>query len=99
LAGFAPGSAITVSLKGPEGDIGKSASITIAGGETIGNIVTALNTALGGAATFTLNSDGSISSATSALFPGYSLDIPIDSTQRGTTGVSFSTLFGLGSNA
>ena len=27
---------------------------------TIGNVVSALNTAMGGAATFTLNSDGSI---------------------------------------
>jgi flagellar hook-associated protein 1 FlgK len=88
-----------VALKGPDGDIGKTASITTTAGQTIGDIVNALNTAMGGAATFTLNSDGSISSSTSALYPGYSLDIPVDNSQRGTTGVSFSQLFGLGSNA
>jgi flagellar hook-associated protein 1 FlgK len=97
--GFPAGATITLSLKGPDGDIGKTASITTAAGQTIGNIVTALNTAMGGAATFTLNSDGSISTATSALYPGYSLDIPVDNTQRGTTGMSFSQMFGLGSNA
>ena len=97
--GFAAGATITVALKGPDGDIAKSSSITTTAGQTIGQIVTALNTALGGAATFTLNSDGSISSATSALYPGYSLDVPVDNTQRGTTGISFSQLFSLGSNA
>ena len=97
--GFAAGSTITVALKGPDGDIAKTASITTTAGQTIGNIVTALNTAMGGAATFTLNSDGSISSTTSALYPGYSLDIPVDNTQRGTTGMSFSQIFGLGANA
>jgi flagellar hook-associated protein 1 FlgK len=97
--GFAAGATITVALKGPDGDIAKTASITTTAGQTIGNIVTALNTAMGGAATFTLNSDGSISSTTSALYPGYSLDIPVDNTQRGTTGMSFSQIFGLGANA
>ena len=99
VAGFAAGSTISVALKGPDGDIAKTASITTAAGQTIGNIVTALNTAMGGAATFTLNSNGSLSSATSALYPGYSLDIPVDNTQRGTTGMSFSQIFGLGDNA
>ncbi len=57
-----------------------------------------LNTALGGAATLTLNTDGSISTADSALYPGYTLDVTGDTTQRGTTGVSFTQLFGLGAN-
>jgi flagellar hook-associated protein 1 FlgK len=99
VAGFAPGATITVALKGPDGDVAKTASITTTAGQTIGNIVTALNTAMNGAATFTLNSDGSISSTTSALYPGYSLNIPVDNTQRGTTGMSFSQIFGLGDNA
>ena len=99
VAGFAPGATITVALKGPDGDVAKTASIVTTAGQTIGNIVTALNTAMNGAATFTLNSDGSISSTTSALYPGYSLNIPVDNTQRGTTGMSFSQIFGLGDNA
>ena len=62
-------------------------------------MVTALNTALGGAASFTLNADGSISSSTAALYDGYALNVTGDTTSRGTTGVTFSQLFGLGANA
>jgi flagellar hook-associated protein 1 FlgK len=61
-------------------------------------MVSALNTAMGGATTFTLNSDGSITNANSALYPGYQLNVTDDTTQRGSTGVSFSRLFGIGAN-
>ena len=98
-SGLTPGGVIALSLKGPDGDIVKNVSVTTTAGQTIGNVVSALNSAMGGAATFALNSDGSISTATSALYPGYSLNVTNDTTQRGTTGVSFSQLFGLGSNA
>ncbi|HEX3754024.1 MAG TPA: flagellar basal body rod C-terminal domain-containing protein, partial [Rhizomicrobium sp.] len=39
------------------------------------------------------------STATSALYSGYQLNVTNDTTQRGTTGMSFSTLFGLGGTA
>jgi flagellar hook-associated protein 1 FlgK len=53
---------------------------------------------MGGAASFTLNANGSISTATSALYPGYQLNVTTDNTSRGTTGVSFTKLFGIGAN-
>jgi flagellar hook-associated protein 1 FlgK len=98
-SGLAVGGKIALSLKGPDGDIVKNVSITTTAGQTIGDVVTALNVAMGGAATFTLGSDGSISTATSALYPGYAVNVASDTTSRGATGMSFSTLFGLGSNA
>jgi flagellar hook-associated protein 1 FlgK len=98
-SGLAAGGVITLSMKGPDGDIVKNTSVTTTAGQTIGDVVAALNGALGGAATFTLNPDGSISTATSALYPGYTLNVTGDTTQRGTTGMSFTQLFGLGSNA
>jgi len=98
-SGLAAGGTISLALKGPDGDIAKNVSITTTAGQTIGNVITALNTALGGAATFTLNADGSISTANSALYAGYSLNVTADTTQRGSTGVSFTQLFGLGDNA
>ena len=98
-SGLAPGGNITLSLKGPDGNIAKNVSITTTAGQTIGNVISALNTALGGAATLTLNADGSISTATSAVYPGYTLNVTNDTTQRGTTSISFSELFGLGANA
>ena len=98
-SGLAAGGNISLSLKGPDGDIVKQVSITTSAGQTVGNVVSALNTAMGGAATFTLNSDGSISTATAALYQGYQLNVTNDTTQRGTTGLSFSKLFGLGGTA
>jgi flagellar hook-associated protein 1 FlgK len=97
-SGLAAGGQISLSLKGPNGDIVKQVSVTTTAGMTIGNMVSALNTAMGGAATFTLNSDGSISTANSALYSDYKLNVTGDSTQRGSTGISFTELFGIGSN-
>ena len=97
-SGLAAGGQIALSLKGPDGDIVKNVSVTTTAGMTIGNVVSALNSAMGGAATFTLNSDGSITTAKSALYSDYQLNVNDDSTQRGTTGVSFTTLFGIGDN-
>lgn len=98
-SGLAAGGVIALSLKGPDGDVVKNVSITTTAGQTVGNVISALNTALGGSATITLNPDGSISTANSALYPGYSLNVTNDTTQRGTTGVSFSQLFVLGDNS
>jgi flagellar hook-associated protein 1 FlgK len=92
--GFAAGGTMSFSLKGPNGETGKQASVTLTAGMTIGDVVNALNTAFGGAATFTLNSDGSLSMATSSA--GDQLNVSSDTTQRGTTGTSFTALFGLG---
>jgi flagellar hook-associated protein 1 FlgK len=97
-AGIAAGNQIAMSLKGPEGDTVKQVSITTTAGMTIGDVVNALNTAMGGAATFTLNANGAISTTTSALYPGYQLNVTTDNTTRGTTGISFTKLFGIGAN-
>jgi len=97
-SGLAAGGVIALSLKGPSGDIVKQVSITTTAGQTIGNVLIALNGAMGGAATFSLNSDGSISTAKSTLYSDYQLNVTGDSTQRGATGVSFTKLFGIGSN-
>jgi flagellar hook-associated protein 1 FlgK len=95
-SGLAAGGQIDLTLKGPGGDIAKQASVTITAGMTVGDVVTALNTAMNGTETFTLNSDGSITAAPSAAYTGYDLNIPEDTTQRGSTGMSFTQLFGIG---
>lgn len=93
-SGLAAGGQIALSLKGPNGEIVKQASVAITAGMTIGDVVGALNAAMAGTATFKLNSDGSL--AETAANPANSLDVTCDTTQRGTTGMSFSELFGLG---
>jgi flagellar hook-associated protein 1 FlgK len=95
-SGFAPGGQISVQLKGPNGDVAKQASVSITAGMTIGDIVTALNTSMNGAATFTLNSDGSLSETPAPSLAGYQFQVTNDTTQRGSTGVSLSQLFGMG---
>jgi flagellar hook-associated protein 1 FlgK len=88
-----------MNLKGPDGDIVKQVSVTTTAGMTVGDVVNALGTAMGGAVTFTLNPDGSLSAANSPLYSDYTLNVTSDSTLRGGTGMSFSQLFGLGSGA
>ena len=95
---FAAGSQISLRLKGPNGDIARSATVTVTAGMTIGNVVNALNTAMGGTVNFSLASDGSLIQTPSVAVANYSLDVTGDTTQRGTTGKSFTQLFGVGSN-
>ncbi len=98
-SGLAAGGVISLNLKGQDGDIVKQVSVTTTAGMTVGDVVNALGTAMGGAVTFTLNPDGSLSAANSPLYSDCTLNVTSDSTLRGGTGMSFSQLFGLGSGA
>lgn len=95
-AGFAAGGTMSFTLKGPDGQVDKTATVTLTGGETVGNIVNDLNSAFGGAVTFALGSDGSLSATPSAAYANDKFDVNSDSTIRGGTGLSFTQLFGLG---
>ena len=98
-SGLAAGSHIDLLLKGPNGEIAKQANVSITAGMTVGAVVAALNTQMAGAATFTFNaSDGSITTTPSSAYAGYQLQVPEDTTQRGSTGMSFTEMFGIGSN-
>src|SRR6202000_3413114 len=44
---FTAGSQISLQLKGPNGDIARQATVTLTAGMSIGQVVTALNTAMG----------------------------------------------------
>ena len=90
--GFANGGTMDFTLKGPDGQVAKQASVTLTAGMTIGNIVTALNTAFGGAASFALDSNGALSMTPSAANAGCKLNVTNDTTARGTTGMSFTPI-------
>ncbi len=94
--GFTAGGTIQLALKGPNGQIAKQVSVGVTAGMTIGDVVTAMNTAFGGAATFALDSGGALSMTPAAAYANYKLNVTNDTTARGTTGVSFTQLFGLG---
>ena len=97
-SGLAAGGQINLMLKGPGGDVAKSASVTITAGMSIANVISAMNTAMGGTATYSLNSDGSISQSLSAGYGGYDVNVTQDTTARGTTGLGFTQIFGIGAN-
>lgn len=93
---FANGGTMNFVLKGPDGQVGKQASVTVTSGMSIGDIVSALNTSFGGAATFALGTNGALTMTPSSGNSGYTLNVTSDSTSRGDTNMSFTTLFGLG---
>ena len=95
VGGFNNGT-INLQINGPVGQPGPTASITLNSGMTISDIVNALNAGFGSAASFSLTSNGSLVMTPGAGYSGYTLGVLSDTTQRGTTGMSLSELFGLG---
>jgi flagellar hook-associated protein 1 FlgK len=91
---FAAGGQMSFALKGTDGSVLKQATVTVAATDTVGAIVGKLNTAFSGSATFALGSNGAI--AMTPAKSGAQLNVTNDTTARGTTGVSFTALFGLG---
>jgi flagellar hook-associated protein 1 FlgK len=94
-ASFAPGGAITLLLKGPHGERVGETSVAVTG-TTIGDMISALNTAFTGKATFALDANGQMQVTPAANYSGYELEVRQDTTLRGATGESFTSLFGIG---
>ena len=87
---------ISLQLTGPSGQQGPTTSVTLNSSMTIGDVVNALNSAFGGAAS-SRSHRAAAHQTPSGNYAGYSLGVTSDTTQRGTTGISVSALFGLGS--
>jgi flagellar hook-associated protein 1 FlgK len=83
-------------LRGTDGAILRTFNVTV-GGSTFTDIVTSLNTAAGGAATFALDASGNLTMTPAST--GARLEVKNDTTTRGATGVSLSQFFGMGSAA
>jgi flagellar hook-associated protein 1 FlgK len=95
--GLAPGGDIMLLLKGPDGRRVSEATVAVTG-TTIGDMVTALNTAFSGTATFALDANGQLQVTPATGYERYELEVRLDTTQRGTTGESFTSLFGIGTS-
>ncbi|MGH6871827.1 MAG: flagellar hook-associated protein FlgK [Rhizomicrobium sp.] len=91
--GFSAGT-MNFVLKGPDGQVAKQASVTVAPGDSIGTIVSNLNAAFAGTVSFSLGADGSLSATPANA--GNTLNVTSDTTARGGTGLSFTALFGVG---
>jgi flagellar hook-associated protein 1 FlgK len=91
--GFTAGGVLNFTLRAPTGQIVSQGQYTVSG-SSMNDLITGLNTAANGAATFSLAADGSIAMTSAS---GARLEVNNDSTARGTTGHSVSGMFGLGS--
>ncbi len=91
--GFAAGQSVQFAVRAPDGSIAARIDYAV-GGTTIGDLVAGLNAAAGSAGTFSLDGQGRVSFAPSAS--GGALEVVVDSTRRGATGATLSSLFGLG---
>ena len=96
--GFTAGQIVDFALRGPRGDVVLSTTLTVAGA-TIDDLVTQMNTQFAGFASFNLDSTGHLVMTTASGYEGYRLEVGADDTTRGGTGISFSKLFGLGTQA
>lgn len=93
--GLVPGGDIMLLLKGPDGRRVSEVTVAVTG-TTIGDMVTALNTAFAGNATFALDVNGQLRVTPAPGYERYELEVRLDTTQRGSTGESFTSIFGIG---
>lgn len=95
--GLSANGTMNLVVRGPHGEVARTASVTLTPGMTVNQAVSAINTSLNGYATVSFNAaDGSVSTAVSTKYPGYKLQVTGDTTARGDTGSSISRLFGIG---
>jgi flagellar hook-associated protein 1 FlgK len=97
--GLSADGTISFVLKNADGSVAAKAKVTITAGMTVSQALTAVNSQLSGYATLSLDANGAVKTTLNNAYSGYSLQVTDDSTQRGTTGMSISNLFGLGSKA
>ncbi|MBI1328476.1 MAG: flagellar hook-associated protein FlgK [Alphaproteobacteria bacterium] len=95
-SGLAAGGTMSFTLKGPNGEVARTASVSVVAGMTMGDVVTALNTSFGGSMTFSLDASGALKATPANSYSNYSLNVTSDTTARGATDMTFTTLFGLG---
>jgi flagellar hook-associated protein 1 FlgK len=93
--GLTAGGQAQFVLRGANGATLSTFNYTVSG-TTVGNVISSLNTAASGYATFSLDSNGTMVMTPAGAYAGARLEVANDTTSRGATGVSMSEFFGLG---
>jgi flagellar hook-associated protein 1 FlgK len=93
--GLTAGGQAQFVLRGANGATLSTFNYTVSGA-TVGNVISSLNTAASGYATFSLDSNGTMVMTPAGAYAGARLEVANDTTSRGATGVSMSEFFGLG---
>ena len=95
--GFGATGTVNLEFRGPGGILADSHTLDFAAvGGTVANVLTDLNTAFSGYATFTMDSNGKLVLTPAAGYENYDMKARTDTTARGVTGKSFSDFFGVG---
>jgi len=95
--GFTAGGTMDLEVRGPNGAIAGSYTLTVSG-TSFNDLLSSLNatSALGNYVTFSLDSAGALVSTPKAGYENFDVVVRNDNTVRGASGESFSRLFGLG---
>ncbi|MDQ7018483.1 MAG: flagellar basal body rod C-terminal domain-containing protein [Robiginitomaculum sp.] len=96
--GLAGGGSITFNVTGPDGRTAATINVPVTG-VSINDYLAALNnttTGVGRFVTFSLDASGRLVQTPTVGAENYQVEPSADSTARGTTGLSFTQLFGLG---
>ena len=99
--GFTPGQTLDFRINAANGTVSQNISISVAG-TSFNDLLTQLNdpvSGLGRYATFSINGAGELVQTPVAGFESFEPELVGDNTQRGTTTIAFSDLFGLGLSA
>lgn len=99
--GLAPGGEMSFSVYTPDGRKAQEITVPVTG-TSLNDQIAALNnttTGIGRFGTFALDASGKLNFTPSAGYDSYDVALTSDNTQRGTTGLAFSQLFGLGDAA
>ncbi len=93
--GFSAGGTANFEIRDASGAVLTTYALTISG-TTFDDLLTDLNTNLGGFVTFSMDAQGALVITPKPGFEGAKVQVTSDSTLRGATGVSLSGLFGIG---
>jgi flagellar hook-associated protein 1 len=96
--GLTDDGAMKFVVKNADGSVATTANVAITSTMTVDDAISAINTSLSGYATVKLDDSGALKTTMDKNYSDYSLQVTDDTTLRGSTGVSVSALFGLGSN-
>ncbi|WP_417513005.1 flagellar hook-associated protein FlgK [Minwuia sp.] len=87
----------TFELIGPENQRPRATTIDMGAiGATVGDLVTQLNTDFAGVASFALSAEGELVTTPNGAFSDFRLEMSNDATERGTSGTTVQSFFGIG---
>lgn len=99
--GLAPGGEMSFAIYAPDGRKAQEITVPVTG-TSLDDMIAALNdpvTGIGRFGSYALDSSGALNFTSASGYANYEVALTSDNTQRGTTGLAFSQVFGIGDAA